>query len=179
MRALMCSLVGALLSWSDAPASSFFFETKEDKDLIFRSGPYFYGTKGLYANRWNPNFNPKNSIPSVVHVWVRLPHLPPHYWNKDIMRSIRNALRTCIYNIEPRYGTFACICICVEVDLEKGLLEAIQLTLDNSKHIQLVEYDHIPFKCKQFHGYGNFVKNFPKNATINKDLKTKMRNGNK
>jgi len=28
-----------------------FFETKENMDLIFRSGPYFYGTKGLYLNR--------------------------------------------------------------------------------------------------------------------------------
>jgi hypothetical protein len=45
---------------------AFFFETKEDMDLIFRSGPYFYGTKGLYLNRWTPNFNPENDIPLVV-----------------------------------------------------------------------------------------------------------------
>ena len=29
---------------------TFLFENKEDKDLIFRSGPYFMGPRGLYIN---------------------------------------------------------------------------------------------------------------------------------
>jgi hypothetical protein len=56
---------------------------------------------------------------------------------------------------------FACACICVEVDLEKGLLEAIQLTLDYWKHIQPVDYEQLPFKCKQCHEYGHFTKKNP------------------
>jgi len=34
---------------------------------------------------------------------------------------------------------FACASICVEVDLEKGLLGATKLTLDDWNHIQLVD----------------------------------------
>jgi hypothetical protein len=50
----------------------------------------------------------------------------------------------------------------VEVDLEKGLLEAIQLTLDNWSYIQQVDYEQIPFKCKACHEYGHFAKNSPR-----------------
>jgi hypothetical protein len=49
----------------------------------------------------------------------------------------------------------------VEVDLEKGLPEAIQLNLDNWSYIQQVDYEQIPFKCKACHEYGHFAKNFP------------------
>jgi hypothetical protein len=57
----------------------------------------------------------------------------------------------------------ACTQICVEVDLKKGLLEAIQLTLDNWSYIQKVDYEQFPFKCKTWHEYEHFSKNFQRN----------------
>jgi hypothetical protein len=44
------------------------------------------------------------------------------------------------------------------VDLEKGLLEAIQLNLDSWSYIQQVDYEQVPFKCKIYHEYGHFAK---------------------
>lgn len=44
------------------------FISKEDKDLIFKSGPYFMGPQGLYLNRWNPDFDPAEDVPSAVPV---------------------------------------------------------------------------------------------------------------
>jgi hypothetical protein len=70
----------------------FLFENKVDRDLIFRSGPYFMGSRGMYLNSSTPDFNPENDIPNVVHVWVRLPFLPLHYWNNETIRSIGNTL---------------------------------------------------------------------------------------
>jgi hypothetical protein len=67
---------------------TFFLETKEDENLIFRSGPYFYGTKGLYLKRGTLDFNTENGIPSTIFVWVRLPHLSLQCWNDDVLRSI-------------------------------------------------------------------------------------------
>jgi hypothetical protein len=46
--------------------------------------------------------------------------------------------------------------------MEKGLLEAIQLTLDSWSYIQTVDYEQLPFKCKDFHEYDHFSKNSPK-----------------
>jgi hypothetical protein len=44
---------------------AFLFEFKEDMDLIFRSGLYFLGARGMYLNKWTPNFSPENDVPSA------------------------------------------------------------------------------------------------------------------
>ena len=36
----------------------FVFESAEERDLIFRNGPYFMGPLGLYLNKWTPDFDP-------------------------------------------------------------------------------------------------------------------------
>jgi hypothetical protein len=41
---------------------------------------------------------------------------------------------------------YSCAWICVEVDMEKGLPEAIKLKLDDWTHIQKVDYEQILFK---------------------------------
>jgi hypothetical protein len=50
----------------------------------------------------------------------------------------------------------------VEVDLGKGLMKAIQLTLDNWTYIRHVDYEQLPFKCNTHHEYGHFAKIYPK-----------------
>jgi hypothetical protein len=53
----------------------FLFSSKEERDLIFRLGPYFMGSKGMFLSHWTLDFDPDMEI-SVAPVWVRLPHLP-------------------------------------------------------------------------------------------------------
>jgi hypothetical protein len=136
----------------------FLFENKADRDLIFRNGLYFMGTRGMYLNKWTPDFSPENDIPSVVPVWVRLPFLPLHCWNDETIKNIGNALGRFIDRAEPRDGLQSCARLCVEVDLEKGLPEAIQLILDGWSYIQMVDYEQLPFKCKYCHEYGHLPK---------------------
>jgi hypothetical protein len=112
----------------------------------------------MYLNKWTPKFSPENDIPSVVPVWVRLPFLPLHYWNDETIRNIGNTLGKYIDRAEPWEGLQACARLCVEVDLEKGLPEAIQLNLHSWSYIQQVDYEQIPFKCKICHEYGHFAK---------------------
>ena len=56
---------------------------------------------------------------------------------------------------------FSCARICVEVDLEKGLPESINLSIDGWTHLQTVDYEQIPFKWKYCHEYGHFAKSCP------------------
>ena len=63
---------------------------------------------------------------------------------------------------EPKAPMFSCARICVEVDLEKGLPEAINLSIDGWNHLQTVDYEQIPFKCKYWHEYGHFEKSCSK-----------------
>lgn len=112
----------------------FYFEYKEDKDLIFRNGPYFMGPQGLYLNRWSLDFDPNLDIPSVVPVWVKLPHLPFHLWNHDAYKAIRNALGKYMDAVEPK-SNFSYTHMCVEVDLEECLPFEIKLNLNKRVHV--------------------------------------------
>jgi len=135
---------------------TFLFETKEDQNLIFRNGPYFMDSRGLSLNRWSPDFDPEMDIPNVVPVWVRLPHLPIHCWGDESFKAIGNTVRKYIDICEPKDNMHACARICVELDLGRGLPEAIKIKVDQWTHIQQLEYKQISFKCKVCHEYGHF-----------------------
>lgn len=47
----------------------------------------------------------------------------------------------------------ACARICLEVNLGKGLPEAVKINVDRWIHIQQLDYEQIPFKCKVCHEY--------------------------
>ena len=61
-----------------------------------------------------------------------------------------------------RKDQFSCARICVEVELETGLPEAIKLTVAEWSRIQELDYEQIPFKCRFCHGYGHFSQNLKK-----------------
>ena len=113
------------------------------------------GPQGLYLKNWTPNFDPTQDVTSAVSIWVRLPHLPLHYWNPDSLEAIGNKLGKYIDREETK-NQFSCARICVEVDLEIGLPEAINLTVVDWSYIQELDYEQIPFKYRFGHGYGHF-----------------------
>jgi hypothetical protein len=110
------------------------------------------------------DFDPESDIPSAVPVWVCLPHLPFHCWGDESLKSIGDTIGKYIDRSEPKSAMFSCTRICVEVDLEKGLPEAIKLSLDDWTHIQKLDYEKIPFKCKMCHEYGHFARNFQRTS---------------
>jgi hypothetical protein len=63
---------------------------------------------------------------------------------------------------EPKGNLYSYARICVEVDLEKGLLEALQINIDGWSHQHILDYEHIPFKCHICHEYGHFAKSYSK-----------------
>ena len=85
-------------------------------------------------NKWTPYFNPTRDVPSAVPIWVRLPHLPLHCWNSESLEAIGNKLEKYI-DREERKDKYSCARICVEVDLEIGLPEAIKLNVAEWSHI--------------------------------------------
>jgi hypothetical protein len=119
----------------------------------------------MYLNKWTPNFSPENDIPFVVLVWVRLPRLPLHRWSDDALRCIRKSIGQYIDRAEPKENFFSCARICIEFDLEKGILEEVIISLDNWQHVQQLDYEQLPFKSKFCHEYGHFSRNFNKVET--------------
>jgi hypothetical protein len=139
----------------------FEFISEEDRDLVFRNGPYFMGTQGLYLNKWTPDFNPLVDTPKEVPVWVRLPNLPMHCWDFESLQRIGNGVGKFIDKADNK-GQYTCARICVEVDLEAGLPEAVKLTVGSWTHYQKLDYEHLPFKCRNCQEYGHFQRNCPK-----------------
>ena len=111
----------------------FVFDVAVNQDLIFQNGPYLMGPQGLYLNKWTPDFDPSQGVPSAVPVWVRLPHLSLYCWSSDTLESIGNKLGKYIDRAD-RKEQFSCARICVEVDLEIGLPEAIKLIVADWSH---------------------------------------------
>ena len=91
-----------------------------------------------------------------------------HYWNPKSLHAIGNVLGKYIDMASPK-DQYACAHICIEVDLEAGLLEAMKLTVGNWSHFQNLDYEHLPFKCKGFHEYEHFIRNCPKKPEIQQD----------
>lgn len=77
------------------------------------------------------------------------------------METIENKLGKYIDRAERR-EQYSCARICVEVDLEIGLPEAIKLIVVGWSHIQELDYEQLPFKCRHCHGYGHFARNCKK-----------------
>ena len=80
------------------------------------------------------DFDSNQDVPYVVPVWVRLSHLPLHCWNSESLESIKNTLGKYIDWAE-RKELYTCARICVEVDLEEGTLEAINLIVADWSHV--------------------------------------------
>ena len=84
-------------------------------------------------------------------------HIFHHCWGDESVKAIGNAVGKYIDRFEPRENMHACARICVEVDLGKGLREAIKIKVDQWMHIQQLDYEQLPFKCKVCHEYGHFA----------------------
>ena len=98
------------------------------------------GSRGLYINRWTLSFDLEKDVPSVVLVWVRLPHLPLHCWNEEDLQAIENTFGKYTDKADPKGPLFSCTRICVEVDLEKGLPEAVNLFMGGWENLQNFNY---------------------------------------
>ena len=98
------------------------------------------GPQGIYLNKWTPYFDPNQDFPLVVLVWVSLLHLALHCWNSGSLEAIGNTLRKYI-DRAGRRDQYTCAIICVEVDLEVEIPEAINLTVADWSHVQELDYD--------------------------------------
>ena len=92
---------------------------------------------------------------------MRLPNLPVHYWNAQSLERIGNKLGRYIDKADPK-GKYTCARVCVEIDLEAGLPEAIKLSIGTWHHFQKLDYEQLPFKCRLCHEHGHFQRNCPK-----------------
>ena len=71
---------------------------------------------------------------------MKFPYLPLHYSSDEEQVATGNSFGHYIIKSNPKVPMFVCACSCIEVDLEKGSLEAVKLTMDGWTHLQKLVY---------------------------------------
>ena len=90
-----------------------------------------------------------------------------HCWNWDSLKHIGNALGKFIDRANNK-DQYDCARICVKVDLEVEQPEAIKINVDSWSHVQKLDYEQLPFKCRKCHKYRHFSRGFPRNGEVEK-----------
>lgn len=129
------------------------FTSLEDKDRVFEGGPYFYVAVGLYMWPWMMNFVLEHETFTLVPVWIRLYSLPLDYWLLESLKTIGNKLghflKISDVTLKGKYNSF--FLIFVEMDLFGALPDTIILEVYDEEWVQVVDNEHIPFRCHKCH----------------------------
>lgn len=64
------------------------FSSQEVRDTVISTGPWFWGTSGLFMTPWFPDFDPNKMTVTKMPVWVRLYNLPLHFWNDESWKAL-------------------------------------------------------------------------------------------
>jgi len=141
------------------------FHCVEDKSRVFKGGPCFFNSSGLYLTEWKPRFNPDKEDFSWAPVWIRMYSLPVEYWKEETLADIGNKLGTFIKvaaeTKSRKYTSYARIC--VQMHLTKALADSVSLFHDDFEWIQPLDYEHIPFRCRKCHEHGHLFRDCPLN----------------
>lgn len=146
------------------------FTNIEDKDRVLEGRPYFYAAIRLYMWPWIMNFVPERETFSSVLVWVRIYSLALDYWHTKLLSAIGNKLGCFVKAFEAtrrgKYTSFARIC--VEMDLSRALPDEVILEFFDEEWVQIIDYEHIPFRCYRSHEHGHLFRDFPLSKIDNK-----------
>jgi hypothetical protein len=64
----------------------------EDKDRVFKNGPYFFNLARIYLRLWSKNFSREKEDFIVARVLIRMYSMMHKYWEEEILEGIGNAL---------------------------------------------------------------------------------------
>ncbi|KAH9727251.1 hypothetical protein KPL70_008594 [Citrus sinensis] len=138
----------------DLENNYFLIRLKSLEDVVYAltEGPWVIFGHYLIVQPWTPHFDSTITDLDSAIVWIRLPDMAFHLYDKRILRKISQLVGTVIkidYHTELRErGKFARMA--VRISLSQPLLS--QFNLDGK--IQRVEYEGLPVICYQCGKYG-------------------------
>jgi hypothetical protein len=113
--------------------------------------------------RWRLAFNPDTDYFQFRHLWVLLPGLPLHFWNKEAIRAIADSLGKFIsFDLASLSGSSRKMGrVLVEIDITAGLPENLEIVWRGRKTLQSLDYLGIPFRCNNCRATGHLRRNCP------------------
>lgn len=135
------------------------FDNSDDYHRAVLGGPWVVFGHYLTVHPWEPSISPLNLEITSVFGWVRLPGLPYHYYHKNVLRTIGEAIGKVIridYNTaEVEKARFARLA--VRLDLTKPLVSMFKI----DGVTQFVEYEGLPTICFHCGCYGHLENTCP------------------
>ena len=85
-----------------------------------------------------------------------------------MLKDTRNTLGTFLCSADQtklnKFTSYARICVYMHI--AKALLDAINLIHEDSYWVQLLDYEHVPFRCRKCHEHGHLFRECPNNNPI-------------
>ncbi|GAA0167140.1 hypothetical protein LIER_40321 [Lithospermum erythrorhizon] len=139
---------------------------KEDYYHIWLKLKWFIDGYAMRVFKWSPDFSPMKES-SIAPVWIRVECLPLYLFDEMSLLSISNSIGRPI-SVDPRNINRTMLHssrICVELDVDKPLLDAILISFKDEVSKNILEkfwvkvfYDEVPlfcsFCCHIGHGTG-------------------------
>jgi hypothetical protein len=103
----------------------------------------------LMLKRWRLGFKPSSEFFSHRHLWVLLPGLPLQLWNQQALELIGSSIGRFL-RVDPSSLSVSdrkMARIYVEMDIQAGLPEILEIDWRNQLISQRIDYLGIPFRC--------------------------------
>lgn len=138
------------------------FENKEAADWVMARN-WAFGNYPILFKRWSPMFDAMHERTDTFPVWVRAPGLPSFLWVESVFRSIGNRLGTFLEADMSFLQTqnMAMARILVNLNPRGGLAEKINIQYREYVFEQILDYEHLPFRCHRCHVYGHLARDCP------------------
>jgi len=115
---------------------------------------------------WEECYNPNKEKFLAAPIWVRLFGLPMDSWDLEILEGIGNTIGSFVKITEStkkgRYSSYARIC--AYMNIAEPIPGSVKIEYHEEVWQQMLDYEHIPFRCRRCHEYGHIFKEFPLNT---------------
>jgi len=138
---------------------AFTFQSEEQTQSILR-GVWSIQNSPMMLKPWSPMFDASRERVDTIPIWVRLPGLPPFYWEEKYFKRIGNKIGEFLEAdnsfVDTRQRKMARIL--VNINVREGLGEEVDIVFGPFQHTQKLDYENIPFRCRICHDYGHLVE---------------------
>ncbi|XP_020678033.2 uncharacterized protein PB18E9.04c-like [Dendrobium catenatum] len=143
------------------------FNNREDYDMAWSGGPWFFFGKPFILQKWTPDFTPvREEFPSIP-LWIKIKNFPLSCWTPEGISKIASCvgipLAVDALTAAKTRLTFARVC--VQVSSASPLPDVIYYTVDDKTFPLTVLYDWKPSHCSFCNSIMHSPNTCPKNPT--------------
>lgn len=141
----------------------FRFEDKKDAEWVLERN-WSIGNIPVLMKHWSPLFNALKERTDEFPVWVRAPGLLSFLWTENVFRTIGNTVGSFLEADMSFLKTKnrAMARILVSLNPGGGLPQKVNLQYKEYVFEQILDYEHLPFRCHTCHEYGHLAKDCPR-----------------